>query len=314
MIHDLECVARNFQGCFSRDRAPILAIDSGDIVRCATLDAGWGIDPFAAEVFHRAIKREDRIDPANDLHHCLIGPIVIRGARPGQTLRVDVIRLVPDDVAWTWVGANADFACDVGIETDLHTAWRIDSLAGIALSHTGFRVKIAPFLGVIGVCPGEPGILSTTPPRRVGGNIDCKELVAGSSLFLPVEVEGALFSFGDGHAAQGDGESCGTAIECGMKDVELKLSLVDGVPLEWPQAKVPGGYLTFGFDADLRQATIVALRGMLDHLMRTLGISRSEAHALASVAVDLRITQIANGVLGVHAFLADGAIHGPLSN
>lgn len=306
MIHAIDCVPRNFQGCFSRERAPILTIDSGDSVRAAILDAGWGMDPFAADVFHKAIRLEERVDPVNDLRHCLTGPIAIRGASPGQTLQIDVVRLVPDDVAWTWVGKFADFAAELGIEQDLHVAWRIEN--GFATSHTGRRVKTAPFLGVMGVCPGAPGIHSTTPPRRVGGNIDCKELVAGSTLFLPIEVEGALIAFGDGHAAQGDGEVSGTAIECGMKDVELRFTLREDVPIEWPQARVPGGYLTLGFDPDLRQATVIALRGMLDHLVRTLGILRSEAHALASAVVDLRITQIANRSLGVHAYLADDAI------
>lgn len=305
MIHSIERIAANIQGCFSRDRAPILSIDPGDSIRCATFDAGWGMDPFAADVFHSTIRPQDRVDPVNDRNHCLIGPISIRGARPGMTLRVDVIRLVPEDVAWTWVGVDLAFSRDVGIQQNLHTAWRIEN--GVATSHDGFRVRTSPFLGVMGVCPGERGVHSTIPPRRVGGNIDCKSLIAGSSLFLPIEVEGALFAFGDGHAAQGDGETCGTAIECGFKEVELKFSLIDDLPLDWPQAKVPGGYITFGFDADLNRATVIALGGMLDHLVRTMNISRSQAHALASVAVDLRITQIANGVLGVHAFLPDGA-------
>jgi acetamidase/formamidase len=129
---------------------------------------------------------------------------------------------------------------------------------------------------------------------------DTKELTAGSRLFLPIQVPEALFAFGDGHAAQGDGEVGGTAIECGMAHVELRITLRDDLSLAWPQARTPAGWLTFGFDPDLTAAMLIALNGMLDVMMRELSVSRKEALALASVSVNLRITQIANGALGVH--------------
>jgi acetamidase/formamidase len=169
-------------------------------------------------------------------------------------------------------------------------------------------VKLNPFMGVMGMPPDLPGIHPTSPPRFCGGNIDCKELLAGTSLHLPVSVPGALFSIGDGHAAQGDGEISGMAIECPMDRVEFRLILHPKLSLAAPRARLPNAWLTFGFDEDLDEATVMAVNGMLDLLMDRVSCSRKEALGLASVAVDLRITQIVNGVRGVHAVLADDAI------
>ena len=129
----------------------------------------------------------------------------------------------------------------------------------------------------------------------------------GSTLFLPIQVPGALFSFGDGHAAQGDGEVGGTAIECAMEQVQLRLTVRDDLSLAWPQARTSAGWLTFGFDEDLTVATIIALNAMLDTLMQHLSVPRKEALALASVGVQMRVTQIANRTLGVHALWPNAA-------
>ncbi len=179
---------------------------------------------------------------------------------------------------------------------------------GMAHSGTGHHVPLAPFLGVLGVAPSTPGIHATRPPRACGGNIDCKDLTIGSTLFLPIQVPEALFSFGDGHAAQGDGEVGGTAIECGMEMVQLRLTARDDVLLTWPQARTSEGWLTFGFAEDLTTAAVIALNGMLNTMMQQLAVSRKEALALASVAVHLRVTQIANRTLGVHALWPDAAL------
>src|SRR6185503_11604337 len=143
-------------------------------------------------------------------------------------------------------------------------------------------VPLAPFLGVLGVAPAAPGVHATRPPRACGGNIDCKDLTMGSTLFLPIQVPGALFAFGDGHAAQGDGEVGGTAIECGMEQVQLRLTVRDDLSMIWPQARTAEGWLTFGFAEDLNAATVIALNGMLDRIMLRLAVSRKEALALAS--------------------------------
>jgi acetamidase/formamidase len=225
----------------------------------------------------------------------------VRGAQPGQVLAINIRTLVPEKVGATWAGEVKEFLPQLEIEGYSWLPWQIDAEAGTATTRWGQRVAIAPFLGVMGLAPQEASIHSTRPPRICGGNIDCKELTAGSTLFLPVQVPGALFSFGDGHAAQGDGEVGGTAIECGMAHVELSLTLRDDFALTWPQACTPAGWLTFGFAADLNSATLIALNGMLDVMTEQLHITRTEALALAGVTVELRVTQIANGVLGIHA-------------
>jgi acetamidase/formamidase len=149
---------------------------------------------------------------------------------------------------------------------------------------------------------------STTPPRPHGGNIDCKELVAGSTLYLPIPVDGALFSAGDGHARQGDGEVSGTAIEC-PAGAQVTLDVRDDLPLEWPCARIDGAWLTFGFDEHLGRAAKIAVDGMIELMGREHGLAADDALALASVVVDLRVTQVVNEQLGVHAVLRDDAWH-----
>jgi acetamidase/formamidase len=154
--------------------------------------------------------------------------------------------------------------------------------------------------------PDEPGIHSTIPPRRSGGNIDCKELVAGSTLYLPVPVDGALFSAGDAHGLQGDGEVSGTAIEC-PASAQLTLDVRTDLTLDWPIARCDGSWLTFGFDEHLGRAARIAVDGMIALMGREHGLSPDDALALASVVVDLRVTQVVNETLGVHAVLRDDA-------
>ena len=164
-------------------------------------------------------------------------------------------------------------------------------------------------MGVMGMPPAEPGIHSTVPPRVTGGNIDCKELLPGSTLYLPIAVEGGLFSTGDGHAAQGDGEVSGTGIECPIDRVELGFTLRTDLALKAPRANTAAGWITFGFDADLDEAMAMALDGMLDLMGEQYGLSRSDAIGVASAAVDLHVTQVVNRVLGVHAILPHGLLH-----
>jgi len=216
----------------------------------------------------------------------------VRGAEAGGTLAVHVEAVEPGP--WGVTHGGRDHA--------LH--WELADGVGRAL---GREVRLAPFLGVMGMPPPEPGAHSTGPPRRWGGNMDCKELVAGTTLLLPIPVEGALFSAGDGHAAQGDGEISGTAIEAPVQ-ARLRLELRDGVELEGPCARLEGAWLTLGFDEHLGIAARKAVDGMLALMERELGLSGPDALALASVVVDLRVTQVVNGVLGVHAVLRDDAL------
>jgi acetamidase/formamidase len=189
--------------------------------------------------------------------------------------------------------------------------WTLDPDANIGVSDRGQRIALRPFLGVMGMPTDEPGIHSTAPPRVTGGNLDCKELVTGSTLYLPIAVSGGLFSAGDGHAVQGDGEVCVTAIECPMERAELTFSLLDDMPIKTPCADTPAGWLTMGLHEDLNEATYRALEAMLDTMQARFCYTRIEALAIASLTVDLRITQIVNGVRGVHALLPHGVLLPP---
>lgn len=255
---------------------------SGDSVRFSVPNSGWLVESGE--------KLTPR-DPAVDTGHALVGPIAIRGAKAGQTLAVQVDEVRPG----SW-----------GITKTKPPHFIRWAIKGNTATSLGRTVQLAPFLGVLGMTPPEPGIHSTIPPRRFGGNIDCKDLIAGTTLYLPISVDGALFSAGDGHAAQGDGEVSGTAIETPVQ-AQLTLSVRDDLPLEWPIARVGKAWFTFGFDEQLNKAAQFALEGMLDLMVREHGLARDDALALASVVVDLRVTQIANRTLGVHAVLRDDA-------
>ena len=283
MIHELPLGSTRLHGAFSRDLSPVVTVDPGDSVRFSLPNSGWRLGPD---------EEVERPDPAVDTGHALLGPIEVRGAHAGHVLAVHVDEVTPGGWGET---------CD---EAGNRVHWELRD----GLGHTGGRtVRLAPFLGVLGMPPADPGIHSTRPPRRTGGNIDCKELVAGTTLFLPVAVDGALFSPGDGHGAQGDGEVSGWAIECPVEG-RLTLDVRDDLDLAWPIARTRDAWLTFGFDEDLGQAARIALDAMLDLMQRERGIPRDEALVLASVAVDLRVTQIVNLAVGVHAALRDDAL------
>jgi acetamidase/formamidase len=158
--------------------------------------------------------------------------------------------------------------------------------------------------------PAAWGKVSTLPPRRNGGNLDNKELVAGTTLYLPIQVDGALFSVGDGHGVQGDGEVCVTAIETGLIGT-FELIVRDDLQLEWPRAETPTHLMTMAFDPDLDACVVIALRQMIDLIARETKLSRQEAYTLCSLAADVRVTQVVNGSKGIHVMLAKSCLaHG----
>lgn len=282
-LHELPLAASVLHGYFSRELEPALSVGPGDSVRFSTPNAGWRVgrdEPF------------ERRSPELDTGHALAGPIEVRCSRAGQVLAVRIDEVVPGPWGVTMT------------EPPHRIDWELADGAGRG---AGRSVRLAPFLGVLGMPPNEPGVHSTIPPRRCGGNIDCKELVAGTTLYLPIPVDGARFSAGDGHAAQGDGEVSGTAIEAPV-EATLTLDVRDDLPLEWPVARIDGAWLSFGFNEQLGLAARIAVDGMLDLMERELGLSRPDALGLASVVVDLRVTQVVNDVLGVHAVLRDDAL------
>jgi len=307
VIHSIPLERRTLHGHFSRDLEPVLVVDPGDTVAFSTIDAGWGLEDGPEESRRHFEPR----DPELDAGHALIGPIEVRGARAGGTLAVGIDRLRVGDFGFTDAGGwpawlNTRLRLDSG-ETH-HLRWRLDADAGTGRDQHGRTVALRPFLGVMGMPPAEPGVHSTSPPRPCGGNLDCTELVAGTTLFLPIPVDGALFSAGDGHARQGDGEVCQIAIECPMADVELTLDLRDDMPLTGPVARTGDAWVTLGVDEDLDEAAALAVDSMLTLMERELSLERRDAYALASVVVDLRVTQVVNGVKGVHAVLRDDVL------
>jgi acetamidase/formamidase len=285
VIHELPHARRTLHGHFSRDLPPVATVDPGDSIVFSCPNAGWRVE--AGETFE---PRDDELDAG----HALIGPVEVRGARVGGTLVVHVDEVRPGTFGETY-----------GLDTRIE--WAIDTDGGTATDDRGATVQLAPFLGVMGMPPDEEGVHSTRPPRRSGGNIDCKELVAGTTLYLPISVDGARVSAGDGHAAQGDGELSGTAIECFVERAQLTFDLAD-LELRTPVARTGDAWLAFGFDADLDLAVEQAAATILDLMQRELGLERGYALALASIAVDMRVTQVVNGVKGVHAVLRDDAI------
>jgi acetamidase/formamidase len=297
-------------GSFSHAFAPVLTIESGDTVYYRNLpDAGWGLEAAAGpdEPRKKLPRREGEVDAG----HALCGPVAIRGAEPGMTVEITIERLTPGSFGWTYGGGweselNARFGTQEGREALLR--WELNRERGVARNQLGHQVAMRPFMGVMGLAPVEAGYHPTWPPRPGGGNIDCKELVAGSKLYLPVQVAGALFSVGDGHAAQGDGEISSTAIECPMEEVTLQFRLIEGMSLTTPRARTAHAWLAFGFHENLNDACYLAGNAMLDLIMEQYNLSRKEALALSSVVVDLRVTQICNGVRGIHAVLPDEAV------
>jgi acetamidase/formamidase len=302
VTHELPLERRTLHGHFSPELEPIVTVESGDTIAFACLDANWNVGPGR--------KFEPR-DAKLDEGHALIGPVEVRGARAGQTLEVRIDALRVGDIGFTVAGGWSTWLNDrleVAEAEDYRLRWQLDADALVGRDERGREVELRPFLGVLGMPPGKPGIYATGPPRAWGGNIDCKELVAGTKLFLPISVDGARFSAGDGHARQGDGEVSGTAIECGIERAELTLTVRDEPKLSAPIAWTPDAWITFGFDVDLDDAAAAALDSMLELLGREHGLDRRDALALASVVVDVRVTQLVNGVLGVHAVLPHDAL------
>jgi acetamidase/formamidase len=309
-LHRLEPDRTTLHGCFSCELPPILTVDSGDTIRLRTLDAGWGLEPHTGPPWTR--RRHERV-PNRDRGHALCGPIAVRGAEPGMVLAVQIDRILPGAWGWTFAGGvatqlNQRLGLDSGDEYGL--AWQLDAQSMTGRNQFGDTVRLRPFMGVLGNAPAESGIHSTFPPRDTGGNLDCKELIEGSTLYLPIAVPGALFSIGDGHAAQGDGEVCGQAIECPMDTVEIKLSLHEDLRLRLPRANSPAGWITFGFNEDLDAAMLIALEEMLDLLCADQGWERKHALGMASLLVDFRVTQIVNGQRGVHAIVSHETLAG----
>ncbi|HEX7254755.1 MAG TPA: acetamidase/formamidase family protein [Gaiellaceae bacterium] len=275
------------------ENEPVLTITSGDTVVVHTRDVSDNQITPESTADAIASLDWDRVYP-------LAGPIAIEGAEPGHTLAVEIVDLHPQGWGWTAILPGFGLLAD-----DFPDAYlKIFDLTGGDVTHLrdDIAIPIAPFLGTMGVCPAGASQQAVMPPGAFGGNLDTRQLVRGTTLFLPVQVEGALFSCGDAHAAQGDGEVCVTGIESPMYAV-LRFTLQEDRSIPAPQyrtspgaltSQVDGGgfYGTTGIGSDLYAAAQDAVRAMIDHLTESYGLSREDAYVLSSLAVDLKISEI----------------------
>lgn len=270
---------------------PLLTIDSGDTVTFETRESSDGR-------YNRDTSPANPPTGRRGAGHPLTGPVFIRGAAPGDTLEIEILDLKPGDWGYTAFVPGLGLLPD-DFDQPYYHIWDLSNDPAPYVA--GIRVPLEPFLGVMGVAPEEPGSHSTIPPRRNGGNIDTKQLTAGSRLYLPVLVEGALFSCGDGHAAQGDGEVCITAIETDMT-ATLRFTVQKGRHLPefqfitagplLPRTNSREWYVTTGHGPDLMEASRNAVRHMIAHLVTTHLLTREQAYILCSVAVDLKLSEV----------------------
>lgn len=272
---------------WDNSREPALVIQSGDVVHFDLLASGDGQVTEASTI--------DSVQWNFDTIYNLAGPIHVEAARPGQTLEVEVLELTPGPWGWTTIIPGFGLLPDDFPDPYLKL---FDLRGGSTVTVApGVEVPIEPFLGTMGVTTDEPGRLDPFPPHRGGGNFDARHLVAGSKLWLPVWCDGALFSCGDAHAAQGDGEVCVSAVECAMQ-ASLRFHL-RARPIGAPAFQVPhpvglqGPYYgTMGIDADLMEGARAAVRAMIEWLVDEHGLGREDAYILCSLAGDLRILEI----------------------
>ena len=283
-LHDVHTVWDN-------SIAPLAEVESGESVEFEVTDASGGQLDRDSGVEAVAALDFSRVNPVT-------GPVFIKGARPGDVLEAEIVSLRPRDWGWTAIipgfGLLAEEFPEPWLRISTIEAGRVRFLGDVTL-------PFEPFPGTIGVAPAEPGEHSIVPPSRWGGNLDIKHLRAGTRLLLPVGVEGALFSVGDTHAAMGDGEVCGTAVEAPM-EIAVRLSVRRDLTIAAPQFVVPpgelartepGGYhVCTGVGPDLMEATRDATRAAIAHIVERRGGTAQEAYALVSVACDLRIHEV----------------------
>jgi acetamidase/formamidase len=287
---------------------PAITVKSGETVSMQTLSTCGPSDRLIA----RGIKADD-IPAYNDTiykadipekekgpgGHILTGPVAIEGAEPGDVLEVQILK----------VDIDANFACN---GFGLHRGFLpmefpysrnrlipLDRAKMIGHFAPGIDIPLHPFFGSMGVAPAQ-GRIDSAPPFAHAGNMDNKELVAGTTLYIPVAAKGALFVAGDGHAGQGNGEVDITAMETFLTGT-FRFVLHKNEHLNWPRAETPTHYITMGFSPDLKEATEFALKNMIDFLVEEKHMTRDDAYMLSSVAVDMDITQLVDGNVGVHA-------------
>ncbi|MEM9360683.1 MAG: acetamidase/formamidase family protein [Pseudomonadota bacterium] len=305
MAHKLEAGPETVHwGYFDAALEPLLTIESGETVVISTVSGRPDDMPKAPLVVPPALEEIHAKVPMKLPGHICTGPVAVRGAKAGQVLEVRIKDIgLNYDWGYNRIRPLAGALPDDFDETHLmHIT--LDSERMVGTLPWGLELPLQPFFGVMGVAPPTNwGMVSTLPPRRNGGNLDNKELVAGTTLYLPIFQDGAQFSAGDGHGAQGDGEVCVTAIETGLIGT-FELHIREDMSLKWPLAETPTHMITMAFDPDLDTCVTIALRQMIDLISARTGLTKAEAYALCSLAADLRVTQVVNGNKGIHVMFA----------
>ncbi len=304
MLHTLKASPRTVRvGLIDAAFPPVLAIDSGDEVDLETWQL-WGDAVKPDSSYADVVGFRARY--ANCGPHSITGPIEIRGARAGGALKVEVLSYRLRDHGFNVLlprGTGRGLLADE-VEGGEIRHFALDTERMTTRFGPGVTIPLRPFLGILGVAPAQDGAQHSSAPGDFGGNIDCPELVAGSTLYLPVWRDGVGFYAGDAHAVQGCGEVCQTALETAMHSAHLRLSVLPQLSLARPRIETPSHLVTLGFDTDLREAARQATSDMVAWLCHEHGFTQGDAYSLCSLQCDLMITQIVNGTNGVHARLA----------
>jgi acetamidase/formamidase len=291
-------------GFFDASYPPVLTVDSGDTVvmnSMMLMDGQLRCGMTLEELMATRKTYTDRKTGA----HTLTGPIAVKGAEPGDVLEVRIQKLVPAKC-----GVNYHFPAEMNIggvpevsakgqfKTLNHDLKKMEVVFA-----PGIVIPLKPFFGVMGVAPKPGEKMPAGVPDYFGGNMDIKEAVAGTTLYLPVNAPGALFSAGDAHAVQGDGEVNVTASETAMDEAVLQFVVRKDMKLERPMLETPTHWIAMGFHKDLNEAVKIALKDAIQFIAKTKGLTTDDAYSLASLAVDLRVTQIVDGNKGIHAMI-----------
>ena len=295
-------------GYYWSEAKPVLRVASGDIVDVDTLLTSTPARLAQAGVpddkIQTSLKSVVQAFPNGHAlrgpgGHILTGPVYVEGAEPGHVMEVRILSIdLPIDYGYNGCGGYLPVNCDRSAGTRI---FQLDRKAMTSEFKPGIVIPLRPFFGSMGVAPApEIGRVSSNPPGRHAGNLDNKELVAGSTLFIPVFVPGALFKIGDGHAAQGDGEVNQTAIETSLRG-RVQLIVRKDMTLTWPRAETSTDYISMATDQDLAVATKAAIQEMIDFLAATRGLTKHEAYQLTSIAGSVAVTQLVDlPTLGVH--------------
>lgn len=309
--HVVSCTPEHCHwGFFDAELKPVATVASGDTVHLECVSGGADVMPpdsrFEVLSDHRRVI--ETLSPKLGAH-ILTGPVAVEGAEPGDILQIDILSI---DLRQNWgytrirplVGTLPE---DFPIRKTWHSG--IDRQRGVMTTPYGQEIDLAPFFGVMGVAPRPVyGACSSIQPREFGGNMDLKELVAGTTLYLPVWAPGALFSCGDGHGVQGDGEVCITALETALSG-DFRLTVRKDLKFDLPRAETPTHHITMAFNEDLDDAAKDALREMIKLIGEKMKLAPEDAYMFASLAVDMRVTQLVDGNKGIHAMLPKRYAH-----